>query len=97
MERSVPLIGDLGPDARPHARIVVLHGPRPADGRTTWLLSLVDLGGRVLARDIVAEDGVRPLDHLVQPSLDAIGRRVDGEWVSDNDAAGQPRHRARLA
>lgn len=97
MDRTIPLIGDLGAAVRPHARIVVLHGPRPAAGRTTWLLSLVDLGGRVLARDIVAEDGVRPLDHLVQPSLDVIGRRVDGEWVTDHDAAGQPRHRARLA
>jgi hypothetical protein len=97
VDRSVPQISDLTPAALPRARIVVLHGPRAVDGRTTWLLSIVDLDGRVVARDIVAEHGVRPLDHLVQPSLDLIGRRVDGEWVSDQDAAGQPRHRARLA
>jgi len=44
----------------------------------------------------VVESGVQALSELVQPSLDALGRRVDGDWISDLDAAGLPRHRARL-
>ncbi len=77
-------------------QIVVLHEPTAADGTTTWLLSLVDLAGVVVARDTVVEHGVQALGELVQPSLDAVGRRIDGDWISDLDARGLPRHRARL-
>ncbi|GIG36818.1 hypothetical protein [Cellulomonas pakistanensis] len=86
---------DLDEHAIRRARIVVLHDPLPTEDGTTWLLSLVDLDGRVVAREIAtARDG--SLGAVVRPYLDVVGRRVDGEWLSDEDAAGRARHRARL-
>lgn len=85
-----------GGTAAGSGRIVVLHQPVITGDTTTWSLSLVDLAGAVVARNAVVESGVQALGELVQPSLDALGRRVDGDWISDLDAAGLPRHRARL-
>lgn len=88
-------IDDLDGASADRAQIVVLHDPLPAEDGMTWLLSLVDLEGLVLAREIVTtRDG--SLGAVVQPYLDVIGRRVGGEWLSDHDAAGRARHRARL-
>jgi hypothetical protein len=90
-----PRFDDLDEPAVRRARIVVLHDPLPTEGGMTWLLSLVDLEGRVVAREITTtRDG--SLAAVVQPFLDVVGRRLDGEWLSDVDAAGRARHRARL-
>jgi hypothetical protein len=95
MEPSTPRIDDLDHLTARRARIVVLHDPRPADAGMTWLLSLVDIEGRVLAREIVTTRN-GSLSAVVQPCLDVIGRRIDGQWLSDHDAAGFARHRARI-
>lgn len=97
MAPTVPGLDDLGPSDLGRARIVVLHRPSLVGGRTTWQLSLVDLTGRVVARETVTESGAGSLHQVVGPSLDRIGRRVDGAWISDRDEHGDPRHRALLA
>ncbi|WP_263120736.1 hypothetical protein [Cellulomonas sp. RIT-PI-Y] len=91
-------ISELGAHEVNRARIVVLHAPREApQEQTAWSLSLVDIGGRVMARDhLTAPDCPHPLTDIVRPYLDLIGRAVDGEWISDLDADGEVRHRARL-
>lgn len=93
-----PRIADLDPHAARRACIVVLHAPRETGpGRTAWTVSLVDIRGVVLASDdLTARDHPHPLDELVRPHLDPIGRVVDGDWVTDQDARGEARHRARL-
>jgi hypothetical protein len=91
-----PDLGELDPETAARGLIVVLHAPRSADGTTTWLLSLVDLAGVVLAREPVQEHGVQALDTIVRDRLEALGRRVDGGWISDLDVHAEPRHRALL-
>lgn len=96
MSEGLPRRADLDPATAARARIVVLHAPTAADGATTWLLSLVDLAGVVVARETVRDHGTPPLAALVQARLDALGWGIDGDWISDTDAHAAPRHRALL-
>lgn len=77
----------------------MLHAPSDGgEGGIVWTLSLVDLAGVPVARELVVEPAVPlPLSELVQPHLDVIGCRVAGEWVTGDDTQGKPKHYARIA
>lgn len=99
MQGVLPAIAEMDDTTVRQVRIVVLHSPRDDDPRRVeWSLSLVDVRGMAVAREVLTlPDAPVPLTDVVAPYLALVGRRVSGAWVSDVGHDGLARHAAVLA